>query len=138
MKVYELCLSPLARIFPLVVLTIVTVSFSVVILSAKGPPPFLIVPFLAIMGFQWWVILTLAYRVIVFDDGSIEWIALARRVRTLPEEIREISPDNGRGMGFFRVVHARGKVRFLNQITGFHEVIVHIKGRHPGVVLKGC
>ena len=80
----------------------------------------------------------MAYRVILHDDGLVEWVALGRRVKTLPEDIREIRPEKSGSIGFFVVKHASGKVRFLNQITGFHEVLAHIKSRNPTVVLKGC
>jgi hypothetical protein len=137
--VYDLCVSPLVRVFPFVVLAVFTVGFPILILEAEdGPPLLFVLPFIVIIGWQWWILLTLAYRVIVHDDGSVEWVALARRVKTLPEDIREVGPDSTGSIGFFRVVHASGKVRFLNQITGFHEVIAHIKGRNSIVVLKGC
>jgi hypothetical protein len=49
-----------------------------------------------------------------------------------------VSPDRTGTIGFFTVKYVGGKVRFINQITGFHEVILHIKSRNPMVVLKGC
>jgi hypothetical protein len=137
-KVYDLSISPLVRVLPFVVLGVFTLGFPLLILRTQGPPPLLIVPVVAIIGWQWWMILTLAYRVIVHDDGSIEWVALARRVRIPPEDVREIGPDSTGGIGFFRVSHASGKIRFLNQITGFHEVLAHIKDHNSGVVVKGC
>ena len=139
MKAYDACVSPLVRVAPFVALAVFTVGLAFVILQAEEGPPFLFVlPFVGIIGWHWWMLLTLAYRVILHDDGSIEWVALARRVKTLPEDIREVGPDNTGGIGFFRVLHASGKVRFLNQITGFHEVIAYIKSRNSSVVLKGC
>jgi len=90
------------------------------------------------MAWNWWVVLTLAYRVVIQDDGTVEWVALARKVKMLPKDIREISPDSTGSIGFFVVKHVGGKVKFINQITGFHEVILHIKARNPVVILKGC
>src|SRR5262249_47645934 len=115
-----------------------TIVVPLAMLTPDRPPLFLLPLFVAIIGWQWWLLLTLAYRVIVHDDGRLEWVALARRVTLLPEDVREIGPEAKGGLGFFRVVHRGGKVRFINQITGFHEVILHIKTRHPGVVLLGC
>jgi hypothetical protein len=97
-----------------------------------------VIPVFAVMAWNWWVLLTLAYRVVIQDDGAVEWVALARKVKLLPEDIREICPDGRGGMGFFVVKHVGGKVKFINQITGFHEVILHIKVRNPTVILKGC
>jgi len=59
-------------------------------------------------------------------------------VRVSPEDIQEIRPDRSGGTGFFEVKYVTGKVRFINQITGFHEVLAHIKSRNSAVMLKGC
>lgn len=136
MRTYNLQVSPLVRIMPFVMLGVFTCIVPLILIS-KGPA-FILVLLLAVVAWNWWVLMTIAYRVIVQNDGSIEWVALARRVRMLPEDIREIGPDRTGGIGFFTVKHVSGKVRFINQITGFHEVILHIKNRNPMVVLKGC
>lgn len=139
MKTYDLCISPFMRIFPMVLLALFTIGFPLVVFGAEdGPPPILLVPVMGILAWQWWLLLTLAYRIEMLEDGALEWVALGRRVRTLPEEIQEIGPDRTGNVGFFRVRHSGGTVRFLNQITGFHEVLAHVKGRNPRVVLRGC
>jgi hypothetical protein len=74
----------------------------------------------------------------IHEDGAVEWVALGRRVMVAPEEIREIRPDRAGSIGFFAMKHARGKVRFIKQITGFHEVLFHVKTLNSAVVLKGC
>ena len=139
MKVYELCISPIARMVPLAVLAFFSVAIPVLAVIPQGPPLFLLLllvlsggPFIV---WHWWLLLTLAYRIVVHDDGTVEWVALARRVRTLPEDIREIKPHS---RGVFHVFHRSGRVKFLNLITGVHEVIAHIRSRNPSVVLKGC
>jgi hypothetical protein len=137
MRVYDLHISPLLRLIPFAMLGLFTCVVPVLILRSKAPA-FLLVPLLAVVAWNWWVLLTLAYRVVISDDDSLEWVALARRVRTLPEDLREIGPDRSGQIGFFRVKYVGGKVRFINQITGFHEVLIHIKNRNPMVVLKGC
>jgi len=134
---YDLDMSIVTRVLPFVALAAFTVGLPIAIFQEDGPPRFLIVPFLAILAWQWWVLLSLAHRIVIDEDGTVEWIALARRVSTRPESIQEISPDHSGG-GFFRMIHSGGKVRFLNQITGFHEVVAHIKAHNPTVVLKGC
>jgi hypothetical protein len=136
-RTYELEMPLLMRVLPFVGLALVTVGVPATLLSAGGPI-FLIIPVLAIMGWNWWVLMTLAHRVVVHDDGIVEWVALGRRVRTLPEDVREIRPERSGQIGFFSVQHSAGKVRFINQITGFHEVLAHIKSRNPTVVIKGC
>lgn len=109
-----------------------------VLILTSGGPIFAMILLIPVIAWNWWVVLTLAYRVVIQDDGAIEWVALARRVRMLPEDVQEISPDGTGSIGFFRVKHVGGKVRFINQITGFHEIILHIMSRNPTVILKGC
>jgi len=137
MRTYDLEIPLLLRVLPFLVLTFITVAVPAIILGSGGPT-FLVLPVLAIAGWNWRVVMTMAHRIVLHDDGAVEWVALGRQVRLSPEDIREIRPDRSGGIGFFAVKHATGKVRFINQITGFHEVLFHIKGRNPRVVLKGC
>jgi hypothetical protein len=137
MKTYNLQISPMLRVMSFVGLGMLTFVAPALILSSGGPV-FILVPLLAVAAWNWWVVLTIAYRVVIRDDGTLEWVALARRVTVLPEKIRQISPDNSHGIGFFAVKHEEGKILFINQITGFHEVLVHIKSHNPTVSLKGC
>lgn len=137
MKTYDLALPLLLRAMPFVALGMMTFVAPVVILTSDGPT-FLLVLLIPVAAWNWWVVLTLVYRVIVHQDGTIEWVALARRVKTAPEDVRQIAPDRTGSIGFFAMKHAGGKVRFINQLTGFHEVLVHIKQRNPTVSLRGC
>jgi hypothetical protein len=136
MRTYDLDVPLLVRILPFGVLAMLTVV--VPILVIRDGAVFLLPVFLAIAGWNWWVVMTLAYRIVIHDDGVIEWVALGRRVKTLPEDLQRIAPDRTGSIGFFTATHARGKIRFINQITGFHEVLVHIKTRNPTVALRGC
>ena len=130
-------MSLLSRLMVFIFLGLFTFAVPFLILIPDGPR-FAAMPTALVVAWYWWFVLTLPYRVVIQDDGSVEWAALARKVRMLPEDIREISPDRSGNIGFFKVKHAGGKVRFINQITGFHEVILHIKSRNPTVILKGC
>jgi hypothetical protein len=137
MKTYNLQISPLLRIMPFMMLGFFTCVVPFLILRSNGPV-FLLIPIFAVVAWNWWVLLRIAYCVVIRDDGSMEWVAVARRVIMKPEDAREIGPDSTGTIGFFRIKYTGGKVRFINQITGFHEVILHIKSRNPLVVLKGC
>ncbi len=130
-------MSLLFRLIPFIMFGLFTFAVPFLILTSGGPT-FIVIPVFAVMAWNWWVLLTLAYRVVIQDDGTVEWVALARKVKILPEDIREIGPDRSGSIGFFVVKHVGGKVKFINQITGFHEVILHIKARNPTVILKGC
>lgn len=135
MRAYDLDMPLLLRVFPFAMLLLLTVGVPIPLV--KSGPTLLLLPWLAIMSWNWWIMATLVYRVILHDDGTLEWVALGRRVQTRPEDIREIRPERG-GIGLFVMKHADGKVRFINQITGFHEVLVHIKSRNQAVTLRGC
>jgi hypothetical protein len=88
MRIYNLQISPLLRIMPFVMLGVLTCVVPVVILMSNGPA-FLLVPLFAVAAWNWWVLLRIASRVAIQDDGGIEWVALARRVKMLPEDVRE-------------------------------------------------
>ena len=137
MKTYSLDMPLPARVAPFIVLTLLTILPPIGIVRGNGPLP-LAVLFLAVIGWNWWVALTIVYQVILHEDGSLEWVSLARRIKTAPEDLREIAPDRMGSVGFLMAKHSRGKVRLINQITGFHEVLAHIKGRNPAVVIRGC
>ena len=140
-KAYDLELSLAARVLPFFVLTIMTGGLVALAFTGarKGMPPLAILPIFGIVvAWQWWMMLTLAYRVIVHDDGSLEWVALARTLRLRPENILKIGPDRTGNIGFFAVTHSEGKVRFINQITGFHEILALISERNPRVEIRGC
>jgi hypothetical protein len=138
MRQYDLEMPVLMRVLPFVALAAFTIGFPIALFQDDGPPRFLAVPLLAILAWQGWVLLSLAYRIVIQEDGTVEWVALARRVSTRPEAVKEISPDRSGSIGFFRMVHAGGKVRFVNQISGFHEVVAHIRAHNPTVILRGC
>ena len=130
-------MSLLSRLIPFIIISMFTFVLPALLLSSGGPI-FTMIPVLLVAAWYWWFVLTLAYRVVIQDDASVEWVALARKVKMLPEDIREICPDSTGTFGFLKVKHTGGKVRFINQITGFHEVILHIKSRNSMVILKGC
>src|SRR5262245_48191916 len=134
MKTYELELSWVLRVMPVLLLTVASVVMPAIVLrTAPAEGLIAAVPLLAILGWNWWVLLTMVYRVVLHDDGLIEWVALARRVRTAPEHVQRIGPDRTGSIGMFPVTHSAGRLRFINQLTGFHEVLLHIKSRNPSV-----
>jgi hypothetical protein len=138
MKQYDLDLPLPVRVMPFVVLVIFTLLVPILLVSESGAPRFIVAIWLGAVAWQWWVVLRIAYRVLIHDDGTLEWVALARRVKMRPEAVQSIAPDRSGSIGFFRLTYGEGKVRFINQVTGFHEIVQHIKSHNPGVVLRGC
>ena len=137
MRQYDLDMPLVARVLTLLVLALFSVVFPALFMG-EGTPRFLIVPLVALVAWQWWMVLSLAYRIVIHEDGTVEWIALARKVRMRPEDVREIRPDRSGHIGFLRVEWSGRKVRFVNQITGLHEVVAHIKAHNPTVLVRGC
>ena len=129
-------MSLLFRALPFVMLATLGIIVPAMILASDGPA-ILLLPVLAIAGWNSWFYATLAHRVLLHDDGSLEWVALGRRVRTRPEDLVSLRPY-GTMLGVFTVKHAAGKLRLVNQMTGFHEIVVHIKNRNPAVHISGC
>jgi hypothetical protein len=139
-KTYTLAVSPLVTIVPLVVLGIVSVAVPVAVALAgpKGPPPVILVLVGPILAWNWWVLLRTVYRVERHEDGALDWIALARTVTVRPEQVLRIAPDRMGQIGFLRLTHTEGSLRFVNQLTGFHEILAAIRERNPRVELVGC
>lgn len=69
MKTYDLCLSPFFRLFPLTILIVVTVGLPILIVS-QGAPDFVAILLLGIFAWQWYFLLTLAYRIVLHADGA--------------------------------------------------------------------
>lgn len=92
---------------------------------------------LTILGWVWYVVLSIPHRIVVFDDGQIEFVSLARRRRCLPLEIKSIKPEASQ-FGFLVVQTNKGKIRLLNQFDGFHDFLTNLKSKNPSVELRGC
>jgi hypothetical protein len=139
-KVYELAVSPLLRVLPFVAIGVAAVGLvvGVVLGGPKGPPPAILLLLIPFIGVQAWVFMRQVYRVVVHEDGAMEWISLGGTVRVRPENVLKIGPERSGSIGFFVLTHTEGKVRFVNQITGFHEIVALIKSRNPRVELRGC
>ncbi len=138
MRAYELELPLRLRVLPFLVLGVFTFVAPVFLIREAGPAIGVAVVWLGVVAWQWWMVLSIVHRMVIHDDGALECISLARRVSIRPETIQEIAPDRRGSIGFFRLRHAGGSVRFINQVTGFHEIVLHVKMHSPGVILKGC
>ena len=138
MRQYDLDMPLVARVLMFMVLALFSVVFLALSIQDEGPFRFLVVFLVAMVAWQWWIILSLVYRIVIHEDGTVEWIALARKVRMRPEDVREIRPDRSGHIGFLHVEWSGRKVRFVNQITGLHEVVAHIKAHNPTVLVRGC
>lgn len=140
MKTYPLEPSPATRVQWLVPPILALLFPILVVLMSReknGPPwPLAVIP-LAMGTALLLLTLRMPTRIEVSDDGAMEWIAPLRRIRVLPSEVLAIAPDR-RGQGYFLLTHGSGRFRFLNQFTGFHELLTDLKRANPSVELRGC
>ena len=110
-----------------------------VFLSAggNGPPRFFGIFCLAIVGWNWYWILSLPYKITISETGEITFISLLWRRSISAAEIESIKPA-GSQFGFLLVRTSNRKIRFINQFDGFHGFIVNLKAMNPSVELRGC
>jgi len=92
---------------------------------------------LAIVGWLWYMVLSIPHTITVQADDQIEFVSVLRRKQFLPLEIKSIKPEASQ-FGFLVVHTNRGKIRLLNQFDGFHEFLTNLKGKNPSVELRGC
>jgi hypothetical protein len=143
MKTYDLYIQRSLRVMTIVIL-VIFVLVGLLLLSGVltdrrgvGPPWFVGVFFLAVVGFNAYWVLRIPNRITVTDDGYIEFIGPLRRKRFAARDIHSIAPDAGQ-VGFLVIKTDRGKVRILNQFDEFHEFIAWLKTNNPAVKLRGC
>ena len=90
----------------------------------------------------WWEILTLPHTMNVNPHGHIEFISLLRRREISASNIVSIRPEQHgfitAVMGGFVVKHSGGKIAFINQFTGMHELLAELRQSNPAVELVGC
>ena len=102
-----------------------------------GPPLLFGLLMATVGGLLFWQSALMPRRIIRHADGRIEFVCLARSVMLTPREIVSIRPDR-RQFGFLVLKHESGKLRLLNQFTGFHELLTYIESVNPAVELYGC
>src|SRR5262245_48350124 len=105
---------------------------------APDSPPTVFALVLLIGVVLFWVRqLRMPRRIILHEDGRLEFVSPIRRVAMTAQEIASIKPD-GSQLGFLTVRWGAGKLRLLNQFDGFHDLVTRIKRLNPGVEIRGC
>jgi hypothetical protein len=144
MKTYHLYIQRTLKVM-IVVILVFLVVISLLLFSGalkdkrgNGPPWFMGIFFLAVVGFNgyYWV-LRIPHRIEVSANSDVEFISLVRRKRIAAREIRSIVPA-GSQVGFLVVRTDSGKVHILNQFDGFHDFLLWLKTNNPSVELRGC
>ncbi len=123
----------------LVVFSVIGLSFaSGIFQSAEGdgPPRFVGIFWIVIIGFYTSWILALPHTIVVSESGKVEFIGVIRKRQTTFRDIQSIKPDSQ--FGFLIVRTSSGKIRILNQFDEFHDFLVRLKAANPAVELRGC
>lgn len=111
--------------------------FAVLHPSTGGPPPIFVLFWFALVAWVWFKTLRWPRRIVIHDDGRIEFINALGTVAIALQDIVAIRPDPGQ-LGVLTLVHASGKLQLLNQFDGFHEFLSRLKKANPSVELRGC
>ena len=119
------------------VVGLVLVSGILISAEGNGPPRVFGIFWLAMVGWNWYWILSFPHRITVSETGEIIFVSLLRRTSVSGREIKSIKPDRGQ-FGFLLVRTASCKIRILNQFDGFHDFIINLKTMNPSVDLRGC
>jgi hypothetical protein len=139
-RAYDLVLPRLFKAW-LVFFGLFSVGIPVLLLSLgrepTGPPWFVPILFLGVLGFAWYKMLSIPHRIEVHADERIEFIAVLRR-RIIPvADFLSVRPHRSQ-FGFLVFRYSGGKVVIANQFTGFHQLLSEVAARNPSIELLGC
>ncbi len=116
--------------------TIVMFILPFVITSTNPPPPFIGFFWLVVLVGNLFWILRFPHEIVLYNDGTIDFKSVIRKVQMQATEIKSIKPANGT-FGFL-VVMGKKNVRLLAQFDNFHEFILKLKQYNPTVITRGC
>jgi hypothetical protein len=117
-------------------LGVVALALPLVLRDVPAGPPVSFGVFLLALttwGVVW--VMLIPYEVVLYGDGSLEFVGVMRRVRVRVSDIKSIRPEGSIG---FLVVEAGSKVRIFAQFDDFHELLCRLKELNPRIVLRGC
>jgi hypothetical protein len=114
----------------------VLVLASVFATPRDRPPAFLAIFPAGVAGVQWILQSRRPNRIILHDDGRIEFVSPVRTVVVAARDIVSIKPS--REFGFLVVRWGTGKRTLMNNFDKFHELLMYIKSVNPRVEIRGC
>ncbi len=127
--------------FSIVMFAVITLAMPALFWSLSrapdGPPPVIAWIFPIAMLYPWYLVLTTPRRITVHPDGRIEFVSLLSRSAIPASQIQSVQPGGGQ-IGFLVLRHSGGRIRLLNQFTGFHQLLTELKTASPGIELEGC
>ena len=105
--------------------------------SQQQVPPFLIVPWLAICGWNWLVLLRRPHRIELHEDGTIVFVpTLGESMSIHARDIVAIrSAFWGNGEPIVR--HSTGRLRLLHSYRGFDDFLRRVTAFNPSINTAG-
>src|SRR6266568_8263011 len=98
--------------------------------SPDAPPLVFVILWLGGLGWAWYRMLQMPYRIETYEDGHIEFVSLIRRAVVSPRDVVSIKPKRLQP-GFLVVRHTGGRFFMINQFSGFHEFLTELKRANP-------
>jgi hypothetical protein len=141
-QTYELYFPPSLKIMLSVMVLVFSSAAAIIVIGAAlspnwaGPPWFVGLFLLAVLGGNALWVLSLPHRIELYQD-TIEFISVLRRRRVPAREILSIKPE-GTSYGFLVVRTERSKIRLAAQFDGFHDFLTRLKNLNPAVEFRGC
>ena len=97
----------------------------------------LVILWLGGLAAAWYKSLWMPYRIEVTEDHFITFVSLLGRTTVSPRDVISIKQRTF-DAGFLQLKYTGGKLRMLNQFTGFHDFVHFLKEANPGVEIRGC
>jgi hypothetical protein len=142
-RVYELYFPPVLKVM-LAAMAVVFVAAAAALFclplvfpNANTPPLPVALLFVGVLVVNAAWMLSIPHRMILHQDGTIEFISVLRQRVIRAAEIDSIKPE-GTTYGFVILRAGRAKVRLLTQFDGFHDFLTRLKAMNPGIELRGC
>ena len=128
---------------PAIMFTVMPIIFYFTIRNIEeGPPDFFPYVFWLFAAAYWWELLTIPHTICVTPTDQIEFRSVLRRRPVAVGDIVSIGPGAfglvTSVMGGYMLKHRGGKVGFINQFTGMHELLADIRRSNPMAEFLGC
>ena len=101
----------------------------------KGGPVWFVLIWLALMLIGFYRQVTMPHSIELTDTGFIRFVGAFRTSTIAPQDVILVSAAAG---NFIVLKHMSGKIRFLQQFTGFHEFLTELKRMNESVEIRGC
>ena len=92
---------------------------------------------LAVLGVNALWVLALPHKIILHQDGRIDFTSVLRKRTVSARDVLSIKPE-GTTFGYMVLRTDQAKIRLIAQFDGFHDFLTQLKALNPAVELRGC